>query len=234
MNKEFVKKAALDCGFDIVGIAGLNRIRELPGSDEFFISMPQAKSAIVLGSQILRGAIRGTETGSSYNCQTVSATVIAGEAYDFSKLLEQKGNDALICSYYDDKLLMLAHAAGLGVIGKGGFFITPEYGIRQVLTVVLTDLELESDELCRENFCLDCTECIDACYLNALCKDTTETLCGQERNKLLLEKCAICKTGIRGDGTIGRITAACGRACVAKLEDSFRVSRALKKPFGNK
>jgi epoxyqueuosine reductase QueG len=38
-----------------------------------------------------------------------------------------------------------AQAAGLGEIGRGKWLLTPEFGPRQMLTMILTDAELEPD-----------------------------------------------------------------------------------------
>lgn len=60
-----------------------------------------------------------------------------------------------------------AQAAGLGAIGRHGLLITPEFGSMVWLGCVLTEVELEPDEL-KEPICDNCGLCVGACPINAL------------------------------------------------------------------
>lgn len=60
-----------------------------------------------------------------------------------------------------------AQAAGLGTIGRNTLLITPEYGSMVWLSVILTELEMEPDEL-KEAICNDCNLCVEVCPVNAL------------------------------------------------------------------
>jgi hypothetical protein len=77
-----------------------------------------------------------------------------------------------------------AHAAGLGSVGKGGFFLTPEYGHRQRFGFLFTNLELEGDEVIEVDFRKDCDACIQGCPLKALSaeKGADLSICKQCRN----------------------------------------------------
>jgi len=66
---------------------------------------------------------------------------------------------------------LAAYVCGLGEIGLGGFFLTPEFGPLQRFAFILTDAELEPDEICTPYLCDKCGECINACPGNAILKD---------------------------------------------------------------
>jgi epoxyqueuosine reductase QueG len=132
-----------------------------------------------------------------------------------------------------------AQAAGLGEIGLNGIFLTPEFGPLQRFAMLLTDIELESDKVLKPSLCVNCRACIDACPLKALnsgkntAKGVPEMKCEvAEINKGL---CAKCRNGaIQCDEgrfyKTERISAACGRACLATLDEKG----LLKAKFRNK
>jgi len=62
-----------------------------------------------------------------------------------------------------------AYEAGIGVFGRPGIIITPEYGPRVNLGVVLTDAKLEPDERMTDfNPCKDCSACVRICPVRAI------------------------------------------------------------------
>jgi epoxyqueuosine reductase len=64
---------------------------------------------------------------------------------------------------------LAAYEAGIGVFGRPSMIITPEFGPRINLGVVLTDATLKPDQR-KENFnpCQNCNSCITACPVNAI------------------------------------------------------------------
>jgi len=65
-----------------------------------------------------------------------------------------------------------AHEAGIGVFGRPGVIITPEYGPRINLGVVLTDAKLEPDgRMTGFNPCTSCTVCVEICPVTAIRED---------------------------------------------------------------
>ncbi len=52
---------------------------------------------------------------------------------------------------------------GLGEMGHGGFVLTPEFGPLQRFAFILTDAELEFDQLQKNTLCDSCGHCFEAC-----------------------------------------------------------------------
>ncbi|HEX2950888.1 MAG TPA: (4Fe-4S)-binding protein [Armatimonadota bacterium] len=77
-----------------------------------------------------------------------------------------------------DVLINFQHAAylcGLGEIGDGGFFLTPEFGPLQRFAFILTDAPLEADPIYNgPSICDHCSECISGCPGQAI--SPTETV----------------------------------------------------------
>ncbi|MHC4482596.1 MAG: tRNA epoxyqueuosine(34) reductase QueG [Planctomycetota bacterium] len=64
----------------------------------------------------------------------------------------------------------LAERAGLGFIGKNHMLIHPKLGPQIFLGEIVTDLELQADEL-GAGTCSQCNKCVDACPTGALRED---------------------------------------------------------------
>lgn len=148
-----------------------------------------------------------------------------------------------------------AYAAGLGEIGWGKFFLTAQYGVRQYFAVVLTDAEIAPDEMRAASLCDRCGACAAACPYGAISRteSVSQQVGGQpvQWQHLCIEKCFVCAQGAissqyldDGDFNIlnrgakamnasvepSRISAACGRACVAHLEQTVLRGRFVH-PF---
>lgn len=61
----------------------------------------------------------------------------------------------------------IAYKAGLGWRGRNNLLINPAYGSQYRLVTVLTDLELEPDELCQGS-CGECRACLEVCPAGAI------------------------------------------------------------------
>ena len=68
---------------------------------------------------------------------------------------------------------LLGYLAGLGEIGYSGMLLTPEFGPRQMLCAVVTDLDLEPDPLFDGTICDRCMECVRHCPAKALSAERT-------------------------------------------------------------
>jgi epoxyqueuosine reductase QueG len=263
LNGSDVKRIGREAGADLVGIAPIERFKGLPpDSDPRFIN-PGTKSVVVLAFRLPRGALRGVEEGTAWNTMGVGnpTTVAIESTYLFCRELESAGWEATPLLHHSGELRRqgvrvhpdkpepnvildleyAAHAAGLGEIGRGKLFLTPEFGVRQVLTAVLTDAEIEPDGTFRGALCDECGECARACPAKAIARDAAceqAALCeGQARWwPVTLESCRVCRTGpllrpYSADGDPLRMGAACGRACVAHLEDGGKLARRFRHPF---
>jgi epoxyqueuosine reductase len=60
--------------------------------------------------------------------------------------------------------------AGLGWTGKNNLLISREWGSFNFLAAIVTDMELDCDEPEQNNYCGNCTACLDACPSGALCR----------------------------------------------------------------
>ncbi len=136
-----------------------------------------------------------------------------------------------------------AHAAGLGQFGKCGLFLTPQFGPRQQFTTILTNAELEPDKILETSVCDNCEKCIEACPSHAIIKSEFEKI--KQTNgdiavsKIMLQHCRNCKTGVLPNSFMAnaapeRMFAACGRACIAHLEDEQMLTYSFKNSFRGK
>lgn len=62
----------------------------------------------------------------------------------------------------------IATKSGLGWIGRSALFVTPEYGPAVVLGAILTDMPLKFGEPITDSNCDDCTNCQEACPVDAI------------------------------------------------------------------
>ncbi len=253
MNASQIKAAARDAGADLVGIAPLERWKDWKSTANPLSIMPSCRSVIVVGRRILRGTLRGVEEGTNFGSTYVmfgmqwqEQTFLSRVIHQAAATIEQAGHEAIpmlggtppgeprpIASTgtttnvrLDSK--RLAHAAGLGIVGKGGFFLTAQYGHRQRFGMILTDLEAVGDPIQELDFCTDCDACLQACPLQAL-RDT-----GAEHFELDEQRCASCANGRFPGGSLScegndRFAAACGRACMVALE--HKIEERFKTPF---
>ncbi|MCD6407551.1 hypothetical protein J7L87_00680 [bacterium] len=93
-----------------------------------------------------------------------------------------------------------AYICGLGEIGYGGFFLTPQFGPLQRFGFILTDTPLSPDPLFEGKLCKgkDCMECIKACPCNAIGPEEKTIKIGNNTityAKLDEWRCALCYSG---------------------------------------
>lgn len=62
----------------------------------------------------------------------------------------------------------IATKSGMGWIGRSALLVTPEYGSAITLCGILTDMPLEFDTPITDSECDDCTNCQDACPVDAI------------------------------------------------------------------
>ncbi len=97
--------------------------------------------------------------------------------YKVAEFLQERRLNAVIPTGLFDQerlihrlsLKLAAYEAGLGVYGRCSIIITPEYGPRVNLGVVLTNARLEPDQKLRKfNPCRNCQRCVNSCPPGAI------------------------------------------------------------------
>jgi reductive dehalogenase len=95
--------------------------------------------------------------------------------------------------HYNLLMVPLAIDAGLGELGRFGYFIADKFGPRVRLFVVQTDMPLIPDkpiDLGAEKFCEACLKCAESCPSKSIPQEKEKTLVrGIERWKLKEESC---------------------------------------------
>lgn len=184
-----LKSYALAQGADLVGIAKASDLEEYFTPPHRPIDLlPDVKSIIVMALHIPDGSIEVQKrevTNYSYNIFgfTHLNKELDSLTYRVTKYVEKNGFEALPIpgkgSHYWEKkkyygpfsFRHAAVAAGLGEIGWSGLFLTPQYGPRQRLTVILTDAELIADPPFTGSVCTRCFDCVKHCPAGAITKE---------------------------------------------------------------
>ncbi len=94
---------------------------------------------------------------------------------------------------------LAAVAAGLGELGYSKVFLSPQYGPRQRLALLITDAPLEPDPLYEGQICDRCMLCVQECPGTAIsATDTIEVELAGKRlawGKLDVDRCTLAYTG---------------------------------------
>lgn len=223
MKKNLTEFAA-ELGFLRVGVASPERFDSLPASAHPCSILPECKSVIVVVSPIPRGGFRGIEEGTlwNYNGRRVEFRKLC----DFARYIEQEtGYEAVPYEATPETSAprskpvaegrpvhnviinpdWAAVAAGLGEIGFCGYLLTPEYGPRNALGIILTELELEPDPIFEGTICdrEDCRACAEICPMHAINTEKTITVDIAGRPTRLASinysLCATCPNGAMPD-----------------------------------
>ncbi|MFA6929987.1 MAG: hypothetical protein WCT05_06650, partial [Lentisphaeria bacterium] len=108
MNAQEVKTAAKKFSADLVGIADIENLKDLPPDDNPLSIFPQATNVIVIGRKIPRGTLRGIEQGTEFNNSfaqfgflTLEDNLLAKSTYDLSIWMEARGFEAVPLFAYD-------------------------------------------------------------------------------------------------------------------------------------
>lgn len=134
------------------------------------LMLPSAKSVIVLATAYAReGESSGPEPGriARYAQGRDYHAVIPKRVAKLARELKSRG---FVARQSIDTMPVLERAwaqrAGIGFVGKNACVIVPGLGSHVLLSVILTNAELEPDEPMRER-CGDCRACLDVCPTNA-------------------------------------------------------------------
>jgi hypothetical protein len=166
------------------------------------------KNAIILGMEMKWEEIK---TAPSFLCEIECFRVYyeLGEiTIELTEYIKSQGYKSEAHHPFGGKLLFPPHAfaAGLGVMGRNGLIITPEYGPRQRWSIITTDAELpkhpKPDLSAMEDYCKECGTCVKGCkggaaYESPIHNKNTEAITHIERSKCILSimsnnYCSVC------------------------------------------
>ncbi len=142
------------------------------------------KNAIVLGMEMVWERIK-TAPGPLCNVEAFRVYKELGDiTIELIKFLQEEGYKAEAHHPFGGKLLFPPHAvaAGLGIKGRNGLVITPEFGPRQRWSVISTDAEIpqtvRKDFSEMEEFCKTCGSCVKNCEGGAAFEEPIEKVKG--------------------------------------------------------
>lgn len=253
-------------GADIVGIAPIERFEDVAAEHHPSSIFPECRSVIVLGKRIVRGCLRGVEEGtqmSLYHTFAVNwlpdrfmalttvrvASWLEDQRWEAVPLPDlpvevppmgipvKEGNPApnVMVDFID-----AAVRAGVGEIGLTGELMTPQFGHRQRVQVILTDAELEPTPMLDGPVCDRCGACAEACPLDAIDAAERQTIdiCGKQMQvaKVDIDLCRRCRNGAlpnnwHSSGRPDRLAAACMRACAHHMNEADLLENHFREPF---
>ncbi len=223
-----VKEGLRGIGADLVGIAGPDRFDGVPPNQDPRELFPEARSLIVIGRAIPRGALRGQEEGTNWSMYNDFAGVglceyfVPSLTYHATRVLEDLGWEAVpvyphppgtqpqgvpvaegrVAPNVVPDVRYAAVAAGLGEIGRCGLLLTPRYGPLQRFNMLVTDAALEPDPLFEGSVCDQCGECLRQCPHGALSEEPREIEIAGKRmlvSDLDVARCRSCGSGERSN-----------------------------------
>jgi len=207
--------------YDLVGVLPMTAFDGLPPPEHPRSLFPDACSVVVLGNRIRRGEFRAMEEGSLW--QTPGRWLTDFD--DVVRFLERHGGECVVYAPFDGARRpqrpvregfcapngvrlspeYAAVAAGLGELGYHGMFLSPRFGIRQRLGLLVTDLAIEPGPATAApaDLCDTCHACAKACPLQALsATESTTFSCGGKSMRLGAINplaCQSCPNGAAGD-----------------------------------
>ncbi len=260
------KEYARSVGADLVGIANIERFEDVAPNRHPSSIFPEARSVVMIGKRITRGTLRGVEEGtqfdlySQYGRDWLNNRFLAMCTFKASEYLEDHGWESVPVPNLPPQVppmgipvregqpapnVMIdfedaAVRAGLGEIGFCGVLLTPDFGPRQRVQLIITDAPLDPDPLVEEPICDRCVEKEEACPLGAIevTAVTERVICGKVMPVARIEysKCRTCANGAAPNphytsGLPDRLAAFCMRTCVDRLEKAGRVKSTFANPF---
>jgi len=175
MSKQ-IKRVARFYGADLVGICELDRrwvyshyFERVTGAYGV-LDIPY-KYAIVLGIEMDWEGIKQSPGFAASAATALAYSRMAEVAASLAKYIRALGYPAVPSGNDTAQSIPLAIDAGLGELGRNGLLITPEFGPRQRLCKVFTDLPLKPDQpidFGMQRFCERCHICAHACPARAI------------------------------------------------------------------
>ncbi len=211
-----IKKILLSCGADVCGIANIDRFNHVPLEFSPTGIFERCKAVIVYGVALPKGLSEISPRLVYGHFNSFVSTEVDRIALVASKKIEKVFSIRAVplpCDtpyeYWEHEtmtgmgLISMKHAAymaGLGDIGKNSLLINPQYGNMLTIGAILVDLDLKSDDFCREICIENCTKCVDSCPVQAIENKSVDQL--------------LCRTNTYGKTARGFETVDCNRCRV--------------------
>lgn len=172
--KEKIREFIKGLGVDDVGFARVSDYisPNTPKIESFF---PKAKSIIVMAYKEL-STCESKDVILAMNGRLDKKEVMRYDSYKICHFLEDNFNAKVLSipesfPRGDVSAVSLRHAAftaGLGTFGRHNLIIHPRFGTRVTFTAIVTNLEIEGDEIIKDSFCNNCDICVKSCPAKAL------------------------------------------------------------------
>ncbi len=192
--KEKIKEIVIALGADICGIASIDRFTGAPEGFSPKDIFAECKSVIAFGLALPKGVTQVDPQIIYGHFNDNSCLQVDTISFRASKIIEKEVNCYAVpipCDspyeFWDEEnregrgLISMKHVAvlaGLGIIGKSTLLINNKFGNLLTIGAILTNLDIQSDELC-EGSCIDaCNRCIDSCPAGAIANgEVNQKLC---------------------------------------------------------
>lgn len=185
MNSTIVKNRIIGMGADVCGVVSADSFEYSPNGVLPRDVLPTCRSVVVFGKRLPAGTLRCTSAAPFALARDVVVRELDAIAVAMCIRCEERGIVAVLSGTCDplesDRTELrgakavsneyAAQLAGLGVIGRNGFLISPEYGNMLELRCILTEEELEPDRPMDDNLCLGCGACAKACPAGAISEE---------------------------------------------------------------
>jgi ferredoxin len=178
-----IKEVARFYGANLVGITEVDErwiyshYFELMTGEYGQLEIPY-KYAIVMGIEMDWDGINESPNAEASAATALIYSRMAETAASLAKYIRGLGYPAIPCGNDTTQSIPLAIDAGLGELGRNGLLLSPEYGPRQRICKVLTDLPLVPDkpvDFGIQSFCESCHACASACPVDAIRFDERTT-----------------------------------------------------------
>ena len=198
-HTNFVKRTAIQCGFDHCGISKAVQLTDdarrleswlqkgYNGSMQYMenhfdlrinpaLLVPGARSVITLLKNYFPAQHQNVATPkiSKYAFGKDYHEVIKDSLKDFLTLLQNEIGEINGRGFVDSAPVLeraWAVKSGLGWIGKNGNLINKQNGSFFFIATLIVDVELEYDDAFAKDYCGSCTKCIDSCPTAAIMSD---------------------------------------------------------------
>lgn len=168
-----LQKYLQELGADKIGFA------DIDGIANDFIDLPNGISLVLKLPKKAMKYVNDEDYEAYWKCFHEKVAALSEIALKGEEYIKNLGYDAFALTMTrnecDMKKLLsilpyktIATKSGLGWIGRSALFVTPEYGSAVVLGAILTDMPLEFGEPVTDSSCDECTNCQDACPVDAI------------------------------------------------------------------